>query len=113
MSSVKPILGVAIFLVVMYLIWNLAPPFFHNYQFQDFVETQARNSTYTNQTAEDIKALVLKEAHNDSIPITPEQVMVARDPNNVSINVNYSVHVDLPFFPQDFNFNVSSKNRGY
>ena len=112
MSGVKPILGAAIFLVVVYLIWMLAPPFFHNWQFEDYVENEARDSTYTNQTADDVKALVIKEAHGDNIPLTPEQVNVTKDPNNVSINVNYSVHVDLPFFPQDFHFNVSSKNRG-
>ncbi|HEV2112663.1 MAG TPA: hypothetical protein VGR50_00865 [Terriglobales bacterium] len=113
MSAVKPILGVALFLVVMYLIWNLLPPFFHNWQFEDYVETEARDSTYTNQTADDVKALVLKEARNDSIPITAEQINVIKEPNTVSITANYSVHVDLPFFPQDFQFNVSSKNRGF
>lgn len=113
MSAVKPVLGVALFLVIVYLMWNLVPPFFHNYQFQDYVENEARDTTYTNQTADEIKALVLKEARSDSIPITAEQVNVQRDSNNVSIIANYNVHVDLPFFPQDFHFTVSSKNRGY
>src|SRR5579863_430259 len=101
MSGIKPILGAAIFLVVVYLIWMLAPPFFHNWQFEDYVENETRDSTYTTQTADEVKVLVLKEARSDSIFLTPEQVNVTKDPNNVSINVNYSVHVDLPFFPQD------------
>jgi hypothetical protein len=113
MSTIKPIFGIAVFLVVVYLIWNLVPPFFHNYEFQDYVETEARDSTYTNQTADEVKALVLKEARNDNIPITPEQITVVKEPNNVSINAHYSVHVDLPFFPQDFQFSASSKNRGF
>ena len=113
MSGIKPILGLAVFLAMIFLMWNLVPPFFHNYEFQDYVENEARDSTYTNQTADDIKVLVLKEARNDNVPLTAEQVNVTRDSNNVSINANYNVHVDLPFFPQDFHFTVSSKNRGF
>jgi len=98
---------------MVYLMWNLVPPFFHNYEFQDYVENEARDSTYTNQSADDVRALVLKEAHNDSVPLTADQINVTKDSNNVSISANYTVHVDLPWYPQDLHFNVSSKNRGY
>ena len=113
MSQIKPILGFAVVVIVFYLAWNLIPPFFHNYEFEDYVVNEARDSTYTSQTADEVKVLVLKEASKDEIPVTAEQINIVKNPNDVSINVNYTVHVDLPLFPQDFHFSVSSKNRGF
>jgi len=113
MSHIKPILGFAVVAICFYLAWNLVPPFFHKYQFQDYVENEARDSTYTNQTADDVKVLVLKEARSEDIPLTAEQINVVKNPNDVSITANYNVHVDLPLFPQDFHFNISSKNKGF
>jgi len=113
MSQIKPILGLAVVVIVFYVAWNMIPPYFHNYEFQDYVENEARDSTYTNQTADDVKALVLKEARKDEIPINAEQINIVKNPNDVSINASYTVHVDLAVFPQDLHFSVNSKNRGF
>ena len=83
MSQIKPILGLAVVVIVFYVAWNMIPPYFHNYEFQDYVENEARDSTYTNQTADDVKALVLKEARKDEIPINAEQINIVKNPNDV------------------------------
>ena len=111
MNNIKPFIGVAVFLGILYLIWELAPPYFHQYQFQDFVDQRAKEATYEYNKSEDqVRAEVMKEAKEDSIPITPDMIQVAKSPTYCTINVSYTVHVDLPFFPQDLHFVAASKN---
>ena len=45
----KLILGIFTIVAVIYLVAELAPPFFANYQFEDVVKTQAQLGTYSNQ----------------------------------------------------------------
>ena len=81
MNRIKPIFGIAVFLGIMYLIWELVPPYFHQYQFQDYVDQHAK-----------------------------EVIQVTKSTSSCTIAVNYTVHVDLPFFPQDIHFVAASKN---
>jgi hypothetical protein len=111
MKYLKPTLGVAVLLTFIYLCAEFIPPFFHNYQFQDFLEQEARRTSYSNLTEEAIRNEVLKEARGDDLPVSAEQVHIVRGINAVSINVDYTVHVDLLLFPQDLHFTPASSNR--
>ena len=42
MGSMKLILGIFTIVAVVYLVAELAPPFFANYQFEDVIKTQAQ-----------------------------------------------------------------------
>jgi hypothetical protein len=50
------------------------------------------------------------------IPITKDQIKVHRvgtsGNGSISINVDYTVHVNLPGYPLDLHFNPSTDNRG-
>jgi hypothetical protein len=50
------------------------------------------------------------------IPITKEQIKVVRNgvvgTGTVEIEAAYVVHVNLPFYPMDLNFNASARNKG-
>ena len=74
MKYFKPFLGVAILLTFIYLCFELIPPFFKNYQFQDFLDSEARRTSYTTLTEDAIRSEVLKEARSDDLPIAAEQV---------------------------------------
>ena len=112
MKYFKPFLGVAILLTFIYLCFELIPPFFKNYQFQDFLDSEARRTSYTTLTEDAIRSEVLREARGDDLPITVEQVHVTTGRLQVQINVDYTVHVDLIFFPQDLHFSLSAGNKG-
>jgi hypothetical protein len=112
MRYFKPILGFLVLVTFVYLCFQLAPPYFKNYQFQDYLDDEARRTSYANLTEEAIRNDVLKEARSDELPITADQVHVTVGRLAVQINVEYTVHVDLPFFPQDLHFTPSSGNKG-
>jgi hypothetical protein len=111
MKYFKPFLGLAIFLAFIYVCVEFVPPFFKNYQFQDYLDDEARRTSYTPLTEDAIRSEVLKEAKGDDLPVSAEQIHIVRGQNLVQIDVQYTVHVDLLFFPQDLHFNPASSNK--
>jgi hypothetical protein len=113
MKTLKLLFTLGVVAVLIYSGWQLVPPFFYNYQFQDALDNEARIDSYTNtRTEDDIKNSIVKKAEDLEIPLTANQVQVQRLPNNVIyIEANYSVHVSLPGYPLDLQFKASSKNK--
>ena len=113
MKTLKLVFSLGLLAVLIYSGWQLIPPYFYHYQFQDAIDNEARISSYSNsRTEDDIKNSVLKKAQDLEIPLTPEEVQVQRLPNNVIyIETHYSVHVDLPGYPVDLKFQAASKNK--
>ena len=112
MSNLKAYLGVAVIVVVLFVLYKLAPPFYANYNFQDFLENEAKFSTYSSKTEEDIRNEVFKKVQELDIPVTKDQIKVQRS-NGVTLAVDYTVHVDLPFYPMDLEFHPSSRNKNF
>ena len=110
MEKLSPFIGVAIVGIVIYLGIKIAPPFINDWQFQDYIDGEARLDTYNNKSEQDIRKDVMKSARENDIPITDEKLVVQRGNGSVTISTKYTVHVDLPGYPIDFNFNPASKN---
>lgn len=117
MSTLKLVVGLMAIVVALVLIVELAPPYWSNYELQDTLDTEAQLDTYSNKSIEDIQSSILKKAREMSIPLSREQIMVQRTgpPGSgaVIIEANYTVHVDLPGYPMDVQFNAASKNKAY
>ncbi len=113
MKTLKLVFSLGLLALAIYCGWQLAPPYFYSFQFQDAIDNEARISSYTNsRTEDDIKNSVLKKAQDLEIPLTADGLQVQRLPNNVVyIEAHYTVHVDLPGYPVDLQFKASSKNR--
>jgi hypothetical protein len=111
MKALRSLLGFAIIAAGIYLAWMVIPPYFKAYQLEDTIEQEARLNSYTSKSEEDIKTAVFRKAQELELPIRSEQIKVQRMGGTVSIDVEYTVHVDLPFYPLDLRFNPSSKNR--
>jgi hypothetical protein len=112
----KMVFGIIIIVASVILLATLAPPFFSNYQFEDALKTESQMSTYTTKTEDVIRDEVFKKAQDLDVPITKEQIKVVRNgvvgTGSVEIEAAYTVHVNLPFYPMDLNFNASARNKG-
>lgn len=110
------IVGIALMVAVAYVCWEMIPPYFANYQFEDAIETEARLSTYSTKSEDAIRDTILKRAQDLEIPISKDQILVQRSgatgTGYVLIEANYAVHVDLPGYPMDLTFHPSTKNKG-
>ena len=111
MKTLKAIIGVALVVGGTYYGYLLIPPYFNNYQLQDYIESEARINTYNAKPEQDITDGVLKQARNLEIPLQQENITVQRGAGELQISCSYSVHVDLPGYPLDLKFAPASKGR--
>lgn len=116
MGTVKLIVGILAFVAVIVLGVQVIPPYWSNYQFEDFVKTEALISTQGTKTEEDIRTTVYKRAQELDIPVERDDIKVHRvgqqGTGSVTISVPYAVHVTLPGYGFDLHFDVSTTNKG-
>jgi hypothetical protein len=116
MSSIKLIFGILVIVAAVYVGAVLIPPYFENYEFQDAIKNEATLDTYTTKTENDIRTSVYKTAQDLDIPISLDQIIVQRQggygTGTVVIRAPYVVHVELPGYPMDIHFDVTTANRG-
>ena len=110
------ILGVGMMVLVAIVCAKLIPPYFSNYEFEDFIKNEALQSTYGSRTEDDIRDAVVKHARDYDIQLTSRQVRVTRTGTSgtgiLSIEAEYSVPVSLPGYSTTLEFHPSSKNKG-
>ncbi len=116
MGSLKMVAGIFVMVASVYLIAVLAPPFFSNYQFEDAIRTEAQMDTYNTKTEDQIRDAIFKKAQDLDVPVTREQIKVQRSgvtgTGSISIEAPYTVHVSLPGYPVDLNFDPATRNKG-
>ncbi|MGB8010505.1 MAG: hypothetical protein WCF68_02760 [Terriglobales bacterium] len=116
MATLKLVFGFAIFGMVALICIKLIPPFFANYELEDTMKTEATQSTYSTRTEDDIRAAIVKQAHNYDIPLTPKQVHVTRvggfGVGTLAIDAEYSVPIELPGYSTTIDFHPSTQNKG-
>ena len=116
MGSLKLVAGIFVMVASVYLIAVLAPPFFSNYQFEDAIRTEAQMDTYNTKSEDQIRDAIFRKAQDLDVPVSREQIKVQRSgvtgTGSISIEAPYIVHVSLPGYPVDLNFDPSSRNKG-
>ncbi len=113
MKALRAIFGLAVIVGVVWAVMVLVPPYYKNYELQDTIADEARMNTYTPKSVEDMRDTIFRRCHDLEIPCDREKIVVLRDQGGVMINVNYTVHVELPGYPMDLQFNPTSRNRQY
>jgi hypothetical protein len=106
--------GIIVLLVIatgIYVGWNLFPPYFNKFQFQDDLDDIVRRASYTAIPEDDLKQAVIKKAQARDIVIKENQVTLSHIGTTVAITVHYSVHVDMVVHPVDLEFTVDSHNK--
>jgi hypothetical protein len=113
MKTVKAIFGLVVLFGAIYIGWTMIPPYFNNYKLEDVIADEARINTYSNKSEDAMRETVFQKAKDLDIPLTRENIAVTRSGQSISIDVNYTVHLDYPIHPVDLHFQTSSKNRAY
>jgi hypothetical protein len=110
MGRIKALLGFALVVAFGYAAWVVGPPYFANYQFQDDLNTEVRFMQNGGKSDDDIKAEVIKKALDAGFVLTPEQIRISRFNKSITVQVDYSVHVDLPGYSTDLQFHPTASN---
>jgi hypothetical protein len=111
MGKLKGFLALVILVGGAYVGWELIPPYFHRYEFQDDLDEIARVNSYNQKTDDDVRAIVIKHASDLDIPLKENQITISRGGDGLGISVHYRVHVDMVVHPVDLDFTANSLNK--
>ncbi|MGH9773216.1 MAG: hypothetical protein ACRD4Q_16220 [Candidatus Acidiferrales bacterium] len=91
---------------------KIAPPYVDNYQFQDDINTEARFAltTYPKKTEDDIRQEVWKDAQGLGIPASPQDIQLDDNNGSLSIELDYSVPIDLYVYQFALQFHPHADN---
>jgi hypothetical protein len=116
MGTFKLFFGIFVMVATIYLGVQLVPPYMANYQFEDEINNEATANTYNTKPEDAIRDIVMKRAQDLDIPLTRDHIKVQRagqvGSGSLIIEAVYQVHVDLPGYPLDLNFDAATKNKG-
>jgi hypothetical protein len=113
MSSDR-IKGFIVLLVIagaIYAAWNVVPPLWNNYQFQDTLDDIARKYSYSQNTDDDIKEIVVTKAQSNNIVLKQDEVTVSHTVDGLGISVHYRIKVDLILYTWSHDFVANSMNK--
>jgi hypothetical protein len=111
MGKIKALIGLAVIVGGFYVAWNMIPPYFNHYNFQDSLDDIARRQSYTAAKDDDIKQMVIAKAKEMDIAVKEDQISVSRGGSTLGISVRYHVHVDMVVHPVDLDFTANSFNK--
>ena len=101
----------ALLLVGSFVLYKILPAYWNNYKVNRMIAEQAIIYTNFPKSEEEIKIAIAQKAQDLDVPIAPEQIAVTRSRGDVSISFAYSVHIDLPVYPFDVDFEDSTTNQ--
>jgi hypothetical protein len=111
MRLLKSLLAILVLVVAVHTLWQVVPPVYDNYQFEDAIREEAMAASYNPKSSEqDIAENVMRKAADLNVPLDREQLQVQREGTQISISADYSVHIDVPLYPFDLTFNPSTKD---
>ncbi len=111
MSNLKALFGLAVMVTFAYVAYMMLPPYFNSYQFQDFIESEAKLNSYSTKPEAEIQEGIFKKAKDLELPLTSEAIHVQRSGTEIAIWAEYTVTVDLPVHPIELKFTPSTKNK--
>ena len=94
------------------LLMKLLPVYFSNYQLKDTLRQEALQATVHRWPRDMIVTRIVEKASALDLHITRDQVQVEVSYKRVSIDVHYTVPVDLKVYTFQLHFSPSSVNRG-
>ena len=118
MGTLKAIIGVLVFVGMIYAGYQIIPPELSNCSFNDDLKDLAMMAGANPRTTDDdLLKQVLKRAQDHNIELAPEQVTVQRigtpGAPAVYVQADYSVPVNFPGYSFTLHFTPSSGNKGF
>ncbi len=94
----------------LYFAFQIIPPEFNNYEFQNQLAEQARISTYYHSNDSAIRNHVMAIGKELNLAFPRRSILITHDQGAVTIRVIFSVPVTMPFYSFALHFNDDSLN---
>jgi hypothetical protein len=97
--------------VLVFLIGEFAPIYFHNMQLQNFVADLAARPDTAAKSDDLVRTWVIDKASQLDLPVRSDNVTIVHAAEGMRIDVRYFVRVNLPLYTVDLHFYPGAGSR--
>jgi hypothetical protein len=103
---------ILLFLVaVIYGSFKIIPVYVNSYELEDFIRQQNPFWLTQRAPADSVRNIILAKAKDLDLPVSADQVKVEAGGGRVTVNLDYTVPVDLKVYTLVLHFTPSADNR--
>jgi len=107
----KAFLSLAFIAAVIFAAIKIIPVYVSAYQLQDYIRSQTPFWLTQHATAESIQKNILAKAQDLNLPLSADNLTLEVSGVKVSVNIDYTVPVNLVVYTLPLHFTPSSENR--
>jgi hypothetical protein len=110
-GTAKAVFALAFLAAVIFSCFKIIPAYVDNYQLQEYIQKETPFWLTQRVPVETIRNNILGKAQDLGLPLAAEQVDVEASGSRLSVNIDYTVPVDLKVYTLRLHFAPSSENR--
>jgi hypothetical protein len=110
-GSLKAYLTLAFLACLVYVGFKTIPVYVNSWEIDDYIRQQTPFWLTQKANSEVIRGRVLEKARELNLPIEADQVQVEASSASVTVNLDYTVPVDLKVYTLNLHFSSSAQNR--
>jgi len=90
---------------------QIVPVYVDNYELEDFIQQQTPFWLVQQIPVEVVRDKILAKAKDLGLPVTPQQVKIEANASKYTVNIDYTVPIDLKVYSLPLHFSPASENR--
>ena len=95
----------ALLLSFIFFSYKVIPPYFANYQLEDWLKTQIPFLMVNHTTDDALYASIIKEMHNEGIEVTNDNIkIIQNNSRGINVQIDYTVKLDLLVYQTNLHF---------
>jgi hypothetical protein len=104
-GAFRAIVWTAILLSIVYVCYKIIPPYYANYEFEDWLKTQIP-FLMVNHTSDDaLTGAIIKEMKNDGVTLTKDNIkIIQNNTQGINVQISYDVTCDFIIYQQKLHF---------
>jgi hypothetical protein len=104
-GALRAIIWTAILLAFVFVCFKIIPPYYANYELEDWLKTQVPFLMVNHTTDDALIAAILKETKNEGIAVTKDNVKIIQNTSQgINVQIDYNVPVDLILYTTNLHF---------
>jgi len=101
----RALIWTALLVSFIFVSYKVIPPYFANYQLEDWLKTQIPFLMVNHTTDEALYASIIKEMSNEGIEVTKDNIkIIQNNSRGVNVQIDYTVKLDLMVYQTTLHF---------
>lgn len=111
-ARIRALIWTAILLFFVFVCYKVIPPYYANYQIEDWLKTQVPFLMVNHTTDEALTETIIKELKNDGVTVTKDNIKIIQNSSRgVNVEISYDVHCDLKVYQLTLHFTPSMNSQ--